>query len=682
MPSSAVCSPRVISRSRRAALRKAFALAGLALAFLSMRARPAAAQSCAIPPLNDDVCISRGGSIDDYIACYRDLYDQNVIPAFTAMAQCSHVKAGVGIRAGLEAVGALVTGAIKNALAGIDQALNVPGSAPSTCIGDLNAVEETLRTYIEGERAAPDLDAYRRSHYTPGHLTFFADVLLAARQGRAACDGPLQTLRKNLVLLSNLKAQHLDYCQIMRQSASYQSVARIDALAQWTTVDPDLHFDNYFNISISLNAQCGYYDFSGGGPGVLRYESCNTLTGEYRQTLVELDGVLGWLSSHRNVIVPVAAGVAATIFSAAGAGAAAGPYGAAVGAAVGLAIAGLEYLAQRNAIEELNDLIAAKEQELNAAVAANLITEPQFDELITAKCTPWKATIDQRVQSLLAGFDVARHVETLDGYYALSDRLNDWYNELFLWSITPGPDGTRFIDELAQQDLLAKKDTFDQRVFAARATQEIADRKTTLTNIKATVSLLSCSNLTAGQKRIVKNQLNAGVSGFNRACSTTMDALAVQPDEPVAFASGAASTVICSYNGFRNGVTTLEISDGEGFASNLTLRGAAGEVLAQLTNVTSDTDFGQTGVPGLRCASSAGQEFGKAEDSRLAATSYPVRVQDNLFGFRDIDAAALRTDVQSLDGQLRFKAIVCARQMGTTFNTPRTATACGIPPLR
>jgi hypothetical protein len=681
MLSSAVCNPcsSLHLRSRRAGLGLVSALVATALA---IAARPAAAQSCSIPPLNDDVCLNRGGTIDDYINCYRDLYEQNVIPAFAAISQCSHLKASAGIKAGLEAAGALVTGAVKTSLASIDQVISAPGSAPSTCIGDLNAAEAALRPYLEAERAAPDLDAYRRSHYTPAHLTFFADVLLAARQGRAACDAPLQSIRRSLALLSGLKAQHFDYCQILRDSASYQSVARIDALAQWTTVDPDIHFDSYFNASISLNAQCGYYDFSGGGPAAIRYESCNTLTGEYRQRLAEMDGALGWLASHRSIIVPVAAGVATTIFSAMGAGAAAGPYGAAVGAAVGLVISGLEYLSLRNAIGELNDLIANMEQQLKDTVAANLITQQEFDDLITTRCTPWRTTIDQRVQGLLQNFDVARHLATIDGYYTLSDRLNDWYSELYLWAITPGTSGTRFLDDLAQQDLLAKKNEFDQRVFAARATQEVADRKNTLTNIKATVSLLSCSNLTTGQKRIVKNQLNAGVSGFNRACTTTMDAVAVAPDEPVAFASGVASTVVCSYNGFRNDLASLEISNGEGFASNLTLRGPGGEALVQLTNVTSNTDFSQVGIPGFRCSSVEGQAFGTSEDARLAATTYPLRVHDNLFGFRDIDAAALRTDVQSLDGQLRFKAIVCARQMGTTFSIPRTAAACGIPPLR
>lgn len=685
MPSFVVYEPVVrrpagflLARARR----KALAFCVLTLAILSVHEQSAAAQSCTIPELNDNVCASRGGTIDDYIACYRDLYDHNVIPAFKAVAECSHVKARAGVRSGLEAAAALVTGAIKRSLEDIDGVINAPDGAPSTCISDLNALEQTLRPYIDAERTAPDLDAYRRAHYSPAHLTFFAEVLLTARQRRAACDAPLQTIRKNLALLSNLKSHHPDYCQIMRQSASYDSVSRIDALAQWTAVDPDIDFDSYFNFSISLNSQCGYYDFSGAGQATIQYATCPTLTAEYRQTLSGLDGTLGWLARHRNTIIPVSAAIATAIFSAAGAGAAAGPYGAAAAAIVGLVLAGIEYLSLRNAVAELNDLVAAKEQELKNVVAAHLITEDEFADVITNLCTPWRPVVEQRVQDSLRTFDVAQHLQVLDHYYVLSDRLNDWYNELFLWAITPGPDGTRFLDELAKQDLLAQKDQFDQQIFAARAAEEVADRKNTLTNIKATVTLLTCANRSDAQKRIVKSQLNAGVSSFNRACSNTMDALAVQPDGPVAFADATPSTVVCSYHGFRSGVVSLQIVDGDGFASNMVLRDGSGAVLAQLANVTSDTDFAQAGLPGFRCESDLRQEFGKSPASRLAQVTYPLRLQDNLFGFRDSDATALRADVQTLDAQLRFKAIVCARQMGATFNTPRTADACGIPRLQ
>lgn len=684
MRSSVVCEPmsgRPKRGRRPGSIHKA--LGAIAVVGLLAQHRLAVAQSCTVPTLNDNVCAGRGGTIDDYIACYRDLYDQNVIPAFRAVAECTHLKATNGIQSGLETVAALVTSVVKSSLADIDHVIDAQGSAPNTCIADLNAVEATLRPFLDAERAAPDLDAYRRAHYTPGHFTFFEDVLLTARRGRAACDGSLQALRKRLVLLSELKVNHLDYCEVIRQSASYDSVSHIEGLAQWTAVDPKINFNSYFSLSITLNSQCGYYDFSGGGQANVRYATCPTLTTEYGQTLTGVDGTLGWLAKNRNTIVPVSTAIAAAVFSAAGYGAAAGPYGALVGAGVGLVIWGLEYLALQSAIDELEDLIADKEQTIKNVVANNLITESEYAGVVTALCTPWQLTVESRVQDMLRTFDVTKHLQTVDGYYVLSDRLNDWYNELFLWAITPGPSGTRFIDELARQDLLAQKDQFDQRIFAARAAQEAADRRNTLTNIKATVTLLGCSNLSASQKRIVKSQLNVGVIGFNHACLNTMDAVAVQPDQPVAFADGSVtSTVTCTYNGFRSGVASLEIRNGEGFASQLTLKDSAGAVLAQLRNVTSDTDFAQAGVPGFLCASDVGQEFGKSAASRLAPATYALHTQDNLFGFRSSDAAALRTDVQSLDAQLRFKTIVCARQLGATFDTPRTADACGIPTVR
>src|SRR6201999_998972 len=155
-----------------------------------------------------------------------------------------------------------------------------------------------------------------------------------------------------------------------------------------------------------------------------------------------MDGTLGWLASNRDQISVVSGAVAGTILSLTGSGASAGPLGAVIGAAVGLVITGIEYLSLENSVDDLNNLIAEKEQALKDAVAANLITPQQFSSLETALCTPWAATVDQRAQTLLAKFDAAKHLQTIDSYYALSDSLNDWYDGLFLWAITPGPDGT------------------------------------------------------------------------------------------------------------------------------------------------------------------------------------------------------------------------------------------------
>jgi hypothetical protein len=140
------------------------------------------------------------------------------------------VKADKGIREVLEHLAAEVTGAVKGSLEGIETAMNAPGAATSHCIGDLNAAEEVLRPlrpYINAERNAPDLDAYRRTNYSFLQLSFFTDVLLGARQNRAACNAPLQVIKQGLTLLSGLTLHHPDYCRSLRQSASYEKVSKI-----------------------------------------------------------------------------------------------------------------------------------------------------------------------------------------------------------------------------------------------------------------------------------------------------------------------------------------------------------------------------------------------------------------------------------------------------------------------
>jgi hypothetical protein len=667
----------VPARAPRRPSRAAFAL----LATMSLLAleRSAAAQTCEVPQLDDDVCRDADGSIDSYKTCYRKLYDENVIPAVRSFAECSHARTDAALRDGLERSAALVTGAIKESLEAIEAALTAPGG-PSSCIGNQNDVDDVLRPFIEAERNAPDLDAYRRANYTGSHFTFFTELLLAVRENRAACDRPLQSIRKGLVLLSGIKAHHLDYCQILRQSADYKNVTQISSLAQWTAVDPEIDFDQYFRATVTWNSQCGYFDFSGSGAGAIRYEQCAQATVEYSQTLVELNGLSGWLVDNRAAVIATSTAAAATIASLAGYGAASGPIGAAVGAIVGIVIAAVEYITLQQELDELNDLIALKESQLRFLVAAKFITEPQFHQKLEQLCSAWEPVVEQRVQDMVGALDTQKHIRTIDDYYTLSDGLHDWYNELFLWATQPGPGGQRFIDELSELNLLAQRDEFDQRIFAVRADQEVSAQKNTLTNIKGTVSLLACSNLSAPQQRIVRSRLSAGLRNFNRTCSTTMDAIAVAPDRPVAYAnSPTESDVVCAYKGFRNDVASLEVRAGQGFSADMTIRNPAGAVVAELTGITSDTDFAQIGLPGFVCSSEEFQPFGTSAESQLAAATYPLRLGDNIFGFDDADAAALRSFTRSLDSQMRFKEVVCTRQLGTPVTVPSTADACGIP---
>jgi hypothetical protein len=108
----------------------------------------------------------------------------------------------------------------------------------------------------------------------------------------------------------------------------------------------------------------------------------------------------------------------------------------------------------------------------------------------------------------------------------------------------------------------------------------------------------------------------------------------------------------------------------------MTLRDPAGTVIAELTGVTSDR---APGFAGFGCASDAGAPFGTSAASRLTPGTYPLHVVDNIYGFGASEAQALRPFIQDVDSKMRFKAVVCHRQLGTPIDLPRTADACGIP---
>jgi hypothetical protein len=655
--------------SRRAA--RTLVLGIVAIAASLSHQRPASAQSCTVPQLKDPNCPPGEQTIDTYMNCYRKLYDDNVIPAFVSIADCTHVKADKAINGVLESLSAQVLKHATDGLGDILDLVNKSDSPPNKCVLDMNALDDSLGEIIRKEREAPDLDAYRRANYVFGDLTSFTTLVLAARQDRAGCDRSLQLTRQGLQNLLDLKINHPNYCDILRQSGDYEKVSKIDKLENYTSLEPNIDYGQFFNISININPQCGYMDPNGGGGGATRGNQCTTGTIEYKQTLAHLDGTLGWIVSHREMISTVALAVGIAAF---------GPYGLLVGAAVELIISAIDFFTAEAAISDLEDMIAGKEQQLKAAIAAHVITEDQFSQRMTALCTPWQAVVEKRYLDALKPIEPVRHLQEISKYYALSDSFNDWYNELFRWATTPGPDGKRFLDQIAEQDLIDQRVAFDNRIFKSRADQEVASRKNTLTNIKGVITLMSCSGLTTTQKNAAKTKLRAGVRNFNRTCSTTMDSLTVQPDQAIPLAGDATtSDVVCAYNGFHNGVASLVISNGADFSSNMTLKDKNGAVLAQLTNITSNTDFSQIGFAGFACSSESGLAFGTAADTQLAAGSYAMHVQDNILGFDDASADSLRTSIQSLDSQLRLKVNTCTQQLGVPVNVPRPGDACGIP---
>lgn len=673
-----------VAPSSRCRSRRMLALGAAAMAVLLVHQQTAAAQSCSNPPvISDAKCLNFKNTLDDYKSCYGELYDTAIIPAFTYITQCANDSTTQALRQALEQAASAVTGSVLTAISTMKEILNSP-LGPNPCINTMNGIHTELAEFIDGERNAPDLDAYRRATYTFDHLTRFTDLILDANQNRAGCDAPLHGMRRSLVLLNALKLQQLDYCQVLRNSAKYTTSATIQSLAEKAKVDPNIHFDQYFSAVITWNSQCGYFDLSGAGQATIRNTQCAQATIEYTQTLAQLDGsVVGWLAQNRAPIVALSAAAAATIFAYAGYGSAAGPYGAAVGAAVGVIISAAEYLMLQHDENELQDFINGKQEQLQEVIQDNYITEDQFNSKLEQLCSSWQPVVAMRVQDHLKDLDPVKHIQEIDGYYDLSDLLNNWYNELFVWAIQPGPNGQRFIDEVAQQKLLAQQDSFNQRIFKARADQDVAAAQNTLTNIKADAALLNCLNLSSTQKRLVKLNMNPHITGFNNACRATMGPIAVQPDAPLPFAnSTATSDIVCSYSGFRNDVATLEIHNGDGFSSNMTIKDPTGAVLAQLTNISSDTIFNQLSFPAFACSSISVQPFGTSADSQLAEGSYALHLGDNIPGLKPADAATLRSSVQTLDSQLRTKVIACARQLGSPLTTPRTADACGIPTIR
>lgn len=701
MPRSAVSDASIRCAAVPRHLPPAPVLAGIAaVVMVLVRPQPAAAQqcgapvtSCQVPKLNLQLCENAGNSIDDYMSCYRDLFDCNAIPVFKTIALCSHPRAEGGLKAALEGVSSMVTGAISDSVSEIASVLPPAGppidcknpTGPiAICICNLNALDDVLGPKIAAELNAPDRDAYRRT-YTIDNFNFFTSEILAARQNRAACDGPMLTIRQKLVEFEGIKARHLDYCQLLRDNAKYADIATISNLADWTSIDPKVHYDAIFGATVTWNTQCGSFDFSNTGTTTIRYSPCAQATVEYQQTLSQLDGsVLGWIADHRAMVVTTSGAIGATIASWLGAGAgAAGIWGAVAATVVGVVISVAEWWELQSDIDDLKNMVASKEQELKDVVVANYITEDEFHGLVEQVCSGWKGVLDQRIQGMLEKLDPARHVQQIDDFYVLSDKLHNWYNALFLWATQPDAGGHRFLDDLAAQDLLRQVNDFDQRTFKARADQETAVQTNTLTNIKSKATLLSCSGIGPPQQRGVKTQLNFWIGQFNAKCNETMNALGVQPDLPIPVAdANVTSDVVCAYTGFHNGLASLQIENGTGSSSNMTLRDASGAALAQFTGVTSATNFRTLSFPGFACSSPSGLAFGTSPGLQLAAGAYVLHLRENIFGFGAADADAMRTATQNQDSQLRFKAIACTRQLGTPNDIARTGDACGVPNVR
>jgi hypothetical protein len=633
----------------------------------------------AVPLVDDTLCDGAADTIDGYKQCYAKLYDESVIPVFDFIARCSHPRADAALRTALESAGAVVTRTVRGALASMEAAMAASG--PQTCMQQMNGIGAALAPYLAAEAAAPDLPAYRRASYTYSQFVAFTDLLLAARENRATCGAPLSKIRDQLRLLQQLKVSHLNYCAVLEDSAKYEDFTKLSSLAQWTRVDPNIDFGQHLEFSITWNTHCSTFDISN---AQTTYTPCAQGTFEYQNVLTAMDdSFAGWLAEHRNAISAATAATVSTIAWYAGYGSYAGPIGAAAATAVAVVIGALQYWSLREDIEELEELIDDKERELKTIVEANYITAAQFDGKRAALCGGWEAVMDQRIQSMLSALDT-RHLQKLDGYFALNDKLQRWYNDLLLWAVQPDAEGERFLDELAEQGLLAQRYQFDEALFRARAEQEMAAQENLLVNQKGALTALSCLNIPAPQKRGVQIRLRGGINSFNLSCNALTSALALATP-PLAFASSSppapppTSDVQCDYRGFRTDVEAIEVQDGAGSSATLVVKNGAGAQVAVAANITSATPRAAYGVPGLFCASPSGAAFGTSASTELAPGAYPLTLINNIYGFEPEDADQMRLFLKDIDEDVRVKSMICTRQLGSQTTVPRTADACGIP---
>ncbi len=668
-------------RSSRRGLARKLMFGALAAVVCSVAAAPRAeANQCgAVPPIDDAECDGLGDSIDAYKQCYADLYDHAVIPAFTLIAECSHPRAEGALRAGLESAASVVTGTVRTALKILEQALS-DTSPVIGCMQQMNGIGAGLAPFLAAEAAASDLPAYRRANYTYPQFIAFTNVLLAARENRATCGESLAEVKNSLQLLQQLKTSHLDYCGVLEESAKYEQISKISSLAQWTSVDPDIDWGEFFNFSISWNSHCSTFDLNS---SQTTYTPCVQGTVEYKNVLSSMDdSVAGWLSQNRETIAAVTTATVTAVLLNAGYGAStAGPIGAVVGAAVGLIISAYQYFSLRQEVEELEDLIDDKEEQLRRAVEANYITESEFNTKRSELCGGWESVIEGRIQTMLGSFNAAAHIQKIDAYFALNDKLQTWYNDLLLWALQPGSgsDGQPFLDDLAEQGLLAQRHAFDDQIFSARAVQELAVQKNNLVNQKGQVSGMTCVNLSSAQKRSVQTRLRGGINGFNLTCNALTSALAVQTS-PLTFASQPQpSDVRCEYRGFRGDIKSIEVQDGTGASATLVVKNSAGAQVATVADISSQTPRAAYSLPGLFCSSASGAAFGTGATNELANGSYPLTLINNTYGFDAADADELRLFLKDIDKDMRVKSILCTRQLGSQVTIPTTADVCGIP---
>lgn len=652
------------------------ALATIAL-LLVVTPKAEADQCTAVPPIDDTECEGVNNDIDGYKQCYADLYDNAVIPAFTFIAQCSHPRATAALRAALESASTVVTGTVRGALKAMEEGLSAPG--PVGCMQQMNSIGAALAPVLAAEAAASDLPAHRRG-YTYPQFVAFTSTLLAARENRAMCGDSLQEIKERLQLLQQLKTRHLDYCGVLEDSAKYEKISKISSLAQWTAVDPAIDFSGFFNFQISWNTHCSTFDINS---SQTTHTPCVQGTVEYKNVLAMMDGSLaGWLAQHRDAIIAVTTATATAIALYAGYGAStAGPVGAVVGATIGAFISAFQYFSLRDQVEELEDLIDDKEDELRRAVEEHYITEAEFNTKRSELCAGWETVIDQRIQTMLGSFNAAAHIQKIDGYFELNDRLQTWYNDLLLWALQPGSgaDGQPLLNDLAEQGLQAQRYDFEQQIFNARAMHELAVQKNILVNQKGKVSGTSCVNLTSAQKRNVRSTLRIGVHGFNLTCNALANALAVQT-LPLAFASQpSTSDVRCEYRGLRGDIESIEVQDGAGSSATLVVRNRAGAQVAVVTDITSQTPRAGYSLPGLYCTSPSGSAFGTSATNELAAGTHLLTLINNTYGFDADDADELRLFLKDIDKDMRVKTVLCTRQLGAQVTIPTTADVCDIP---
>ena len=327
-------------------------------------------------------------------------------------------------------------------------------------------------------------------------------------------------------------------------------------------------------------------------------------------------------------------------------------------------------------LAELKSFIDDKQKQIGEIVENNYIKPEQFEALVQQQCSGRVAQTAELIANQIALVDTQGNLERIEGFFKVISTMEKWYNELFLWATTEGSEG-RFLDEIAEAELLLRKEQFFQEIYAARTAQELAAQEALISQAQGNISLTICGG--TAPRRTTLSRLRRSVSQFNHLCDSTMRTLGLSTPV-VPFSSNAPSDVLCVYEGFRTDVAKVSVSPGTNRRANVSVLAGDESVLASFPDVSSDTNWDEVLFPGFSCRSQSGGVFGTSADNELASGTFDLGPRYSIAGFEKADAEEIQSHVQNADRLVRRKVIRCVRRFGDlTFSIPQRADACGVP---